>query len=98
MFLNRTIKLQSHLSEECRNIQVRCDVSNESNTKGPIIQYNNTRRKARRLHWAAIKPGLYRNIVLHDNDKLTRTDSDHVIKGNNPLNPSRSTGLIQPRL
>ena len=62
MFLNRTIKLQSHLSDN-----------------------NNTRRKARRLHWAAIKPGLYRNIVLHDNDKLTRTDSDHLIKGNNQL-------------
>ena len=79
MFLNRTIKLQSHLSEECRNIQVRCDVSNESNTNIIIIT-NNTRRKARRLHWAAIKPGLYRNIVLHDNDKLTITDSDHLIK------------------
>ena len=84
MFLNRTIKLQSHLSEECRNIQVRCDVSNESNTNIIIIT-NNTRRKARRLHWAAIKPGLYRNIVLHDNDKLTITDSDHLVKRNNPL-------------
>ena len=40
----------------------------------------------RRLHWAAINPLLYRNIVLHKNNKITRTDSKQLIKGNTPLN------------
>ena len=34
---------------------------------------------------------LYGNIVLHENDNLTTTDSEQLIKENNPLSPSRTS-------
>jgi len=47
-----------------------------------------TRLADRRLYWAAIKRRLYRNIVLHEKDKFTRTESKQLIRENKLLNPS----------
>ena len=37
------------------------------------------------FYWAAIKPTLYGNVVLHENDKLTRTDREPLINTCGPL-------------
>ena len=39
------------------------------------------------FYWAAIKPRLYKNIVLHENEKLTRTDSEPLINTQASIKP-----------
>ena len=39
------------------------------------VEYLTNRLAERPLHWAAIKPELNGNIVLNENETVTRTDS-----------------------
>lgn len=75
---------------------MRCKEENSPTTQGDSKGLETssspglmTRLAESRLDRAAIKPRVDRNIVLHENKKFPRRDSqDLIIKGINPLHPS----------